>query len=303
MIHVIRLVGFLWLWFSVCLPLMEKDKRLMEGSWWDRRLRGKLGLVLRGGAMPSESNPIFCWGLELCSLPADWDQSMVEWLPWWLRCRRCRFNPRVGKISWKRKRQPTPVFLPGKSHGHRSLVGYSPWHRKESDRPEWLHFYFQAMVEVMKIMVTSFKRSHACTATLRAPNPVAGHHQPTPLLETPGHSRASLGQSLAGSLLLSPGSWCTRFCLCPPGVYFPVLCKFWQLYGGLMVTSSKSAYSIPESTAPRAPVPVTVRHWPEPPQEMLKHSSVSVSVRSLGPGIHKVCLSPLSISGRNGVWF
>ena len=41
----------------------------------------------------------------------------------------------------------------------------------------------------------------------------------------------SLGQSLVGSLLLSPVFWCTRFCLCPPRVYFPVLCKFWQLYG------------------------------------------------------------------------
>ena len=87
------------------------------------------------------------------------------------------------------------------------------------------------MVEVMKIMATSFKRSHACIATLSAPNPAAGHHGPTPPLETPGHSQASLGQSLVGSLLLSPGSWCTRFCFCPPKVCFPVLCKFWQLYG------------------------------------------------------------------------
>ena len=57
----------------------------------------------------------------------------------------------------------------------------------------------------MKIMVTSFKRFHACTATLHTPNPAAGHHRPTPPLETPRHSQASLGQSLMGSLLLSPG--------------------------------------------------------------------------------------------------
>ena len=43
------------------------------------------------------------------------------------------FNPWVGKISWRRKWQPTPVFLPGRSHGWRSLVGYSPWGLKESD--------------------------------------------------------------------------------------------------------------------------------------------------------------------------
>ena len=85
----------------------------------------------------------------------------------------------------------------------------------------------------MKIMVTSFKSSHAGPAMLSTPSPAAGHHQPTPPPETPGHSQASLGQSLVGSQLLFPGSWCTRFCLCPPRVHFPVLCKFWQLYGGV----------------------------------------------------------------------
>ena len=66
----------------------------------------------------------------------------------------------------------------------------------------------------MKIMVTSFKRSHECTATLSAPNPAAGHHRPSSLLETLGHSQASLGPSLVGSLLLSPGSWCTQGPVC-----------------------------------------------------------------------------------------
>ena len=66
------------------------------------------------------------------------------------------------------------------------------------------------MVEVMKIMVTSFKRSCAGTAALSAPSPAAGHHRPMPPPETPGHSQASLDQSSVGSLLLSPGSWCTQ---------------------------------------------------------------------------------------------
>ena len=66
------------------------------------------------------------------------------------------------------------------------------------------------MVEVMKIMETSFKRSPARTAVLRTCNPAAGHLQPMPPLETPGHSRASRGQSLVRSVLLSPGSWCTQ---------------------------------------------------------------------------------------------
>ena len=42
------------------------------------------------------------------------------------RCRRCRFYPWLRKIPWRRKWQPTPVFLPGESHGQRSLVDYSP---------------------------------------------------------------------------------------------------------------------------------------------------------------------------------
>ena len=44
--------------------------------------------------------------------------------------RRFRFDPWTGKIPWRRKWQPTPVFLPGKSHEQRSMVGYSPWGRK-----------------------------------------------------------------------------------------------------------------------------------------------------------------------------
>ena len=44
--------------------------------------------------------------------------------------------------SWRRQVQPTPLLLPGKSHGCRSLVGCSPWGREESDTTEWLHFHF-----------------------------------------------------------------------------------------------------------------------------------------------------------------
>ena len=51
-------------------------------------------------------------------------------------------------------------------------------------------------------MATSFKKSCAYTASLSAPDTAAGHCRLTPLLETPGHSQASLGQSLVGSLLL-----------------------------------------------------------------------------------------------------
>ena len=50
--------------------------------------------------------------------------------------RRQGFDPWVGKIPWSRKWQPIPVLLPGKSHGRRSLVGYSPWGHKELDTNE-----------------------------------------------------------------------------------------------------------------------------------------------------------------------
>ena len=49
--------------------------------------------------------------------------------------------PWVGKIPWRREWQPTPVFLPGESHGQRSLVGYSPWGCKESDTTEMTNTY------------------------------------------------------------------------------------------------------------------------------------------------------------------
>ena len=54
--------------------------------------------------------------------------------------------PWVGKIPWRRKWQSTPVLLPGKSHGWRSLAGYCPWGLKELDTTEQLHFHFQCTI-------------------------------------------------------------------------------------------------------------------------------------------------------------
>ena len=64
----------------------------------------------------------------------------LRWLRICLQCKRLGFYPWIRKIPWRRARQPTPVFLPGESHGQRSLAGYSPWGRKESDTAERLHF-------------------------------------------------------------------------------------------------------------------------------------------------------------------
>ena len=87
-------------------------------------------------------------------------------LPWWLRwqsvCLQCGkpgFNPWVEKILWRRQWHPTPVIFPGKSHGWRSLVGYSPWDRKESDTTEWLNFKLSIRVSQVAQTVKKKKKS------------------------------------------------------------------------------------------------------------------------------------------------
>ena len=122
--------------------------------------------------------------------------------------------------------------------------------------PFLLSDFRRNMVEVMKIMVT-FKRSHAGTATLSAPTlqqATADPHFHWRLLDT---HRQSLGQSLVGSLLLSPGSWCTQVLFVPSKSLF--LQSFVSSGGsmvGFMATSSKRAYATVRCAAPRAPAHV-----------------------------------------------
>ena len=117
----------------------------------------------------------------------------------------------------------------GRAMLNKSLIQFSVdgW----SHIPSLLFTWGQIMVEVMNVM-TSFKRSHASTATLTASNPAAGQHQPTPPLETPKHSWANLLSLLWHhcSFLLGPGAHKVLFVLSKS---LPVLCKFWQLCGGL----------------------------------------------------------------------
>ena len=90
----------------------------------------------------------------------------------------------------------------------------------------------QTMVEVMKIMITSFKKImitsskkfHACTAKLSAPNPAAGHCGPTPPPETPRHSQASLAQSLMGTLFFLWGPGVHKVLFVPSKSLFPQPC-------------------------------------------------------------------------------
>ena len=97
---------------------------------------------------------------------------------WWLRgqsvflkCGRPGFDPWVRKIPWSRKRQPILVLLPGKSHGWRSLVGYSPWGHKESDLTERLHFHFpKPGMEPVSLASPPLAGAFFTTATCEAPS-------------------------------------------------------------------------------------------------------------------------------------
>ena len=66
---------------------------------------------------------------------------MVKNLPEGRNHGRRRFSPWVRKIPWRRAWQPIPVLMPGKSHGQRRLVGYSPWGRKELDMIEQMSMH------------------------------------------------------------------------------------------------------------------------------------------------------------------
>ena len=63
----------------------------------------------------------------------------------------CRFDPWVGKMPWRRKRQPAPVSLPGEFHGQRSLAGYSPWDHKGLDTSEVTEHALLSSAEIMVV--------------------------------------------------------------------------------------------------------------------------------------------------------
>ena len=125
--------------------------------------------------------------------------------------------------------------------------------------PSLLFTWGQTMVEVMKIMVTSFKRSHACTATLTAPTLQQATSDPCicwRLLDTPEKVWVSLFWGHC-SFLLGPGAH--QFLFVPSKSLFPQSCvNSGSSMVGLVVTSSERACAITRSAAPRAPVPVPV---------------------------------------------
>ena len=86
-------------------------------------------------------------------------------------CRRPRrrgFNPWVGKIPWRRAWTPTPVFLPGESHGQRSLVGCSPWGHRESEMTERLSMHTHTCSFLGRFLLYGFAfLSDSCCLDLR----------------------------------------------------------------------------------------------------------------------------------------
>ena len=146
---------------SVC-PLMEKDKRLMNAFWWGKLTEGDTVSCSDGrGHAQLVFNPIFCWWVELCSLPVIY------------------LGPNCGGGN-----------------------------EDNGDLPQ---------------------KTPGITAIVSAPIPAAGHLWPPHSQETPStHRQGPCGVTV-------PFSWVLmhKVLLCPPRVYFPVLCKFWQLCSGV----------------------------------------------------------------------
>ena len=72
-------------------------------------------------------------------------------------------------IPWRRKWQPTPVLLPGKFHGWRSLAGYSSWGCKELDMTQWLHFHLTELIKCLDSIVSSKANRFAFLWKCRSP--------------------------------------------------------------------------------------------------------------------------------------
>ena len=146
--HYILVLSVSWTWD----PLGSKNthKQEPELGHWERYDSFRDWSGERAAALRTASQAVKKWVRQIhpevgpedqrlnkqASRPRGWADT-ISWtayksceLPQWLsgkesacQCRRRGFNPRAGKIPWRRKWQPTPVFLPGESHGQRSLAG------------------------------------------------------------------------------------------------------------------------------------------------------------------------------------
>ena len=105
-------------------------------------------------------------------------------------------------IDWRRQWHLTPVPLPGKSHGRRSLVGCSPWGHTESDTTEWLHFHFNALEKEMA--------THSSVLGWRIP----GTGEPGGLLSVGSHRVRHDGSDLAAAAMWLLANMVVLFLIC-----------------------------------------------------------------------------------------
>ena len=191
-------------------PVRSLDKTLLAFALLHSVLQGQIRLLLQVflDFLLLHSSPLwwkghFFWGvlgleglvglhrtIQLLLFQHYWSGHRLGLLWYWMVC--------LGKLpdgrDWLRGK--LGLVLMGGAMLSKSLIQFSVdgW----SGAPSLLFTWIQTLVEVMKIMATSFKRPQAHIVTLSAPNPAAGHHQPMLPPETSVHSWASLGQSLVG---------------------------------------------------------------------------------------------------------
>ena len=99
-------------------------------------LENSMGSIVHGGAKSQGRLSGFHFHTSYFSAEKISQVVLVEPAHQCRGRKRCGWDPWVGKIPWRRKWHPAPVFFPGKSHRRRSLVGCSPWGHKESDTTE-----------------------------------------------------------------------------------------------------------------------------------------------------------------------
>ena len=129
----------------------------------------------------------------LCTWLQLWDSAVYQevdntlkfefplWLRWWRICLQCgRPGFSLQKVPWRKKRQPPPVLLPGKSHAQRSLVGYSPWGRKGQTRLSNQHSLSLKWGKLEKLGAW-FQSWRVNTRSVVSPR-VSGEEQPPPSL-------------------------------------------------------------------------------------------------------------------------
>ena len=113
-----------------------EELRIQEGGWYGP---GYPPWLLLSGQTPARAISNCFWVIVFSGEPELPQITILQVSTWYSP--NCLFT-RIQRGPWRRQWHPTPVLLPGKSHGWRSLVGCSPWGLEESDTTEQLHFHF-----------------------------------------------------------------------------------------------------------------------------------------------------------------